>query len=337
MGLLDFTKNPSNKNVIVAGSCAVAVLVVGFALISTRAAGTFLSIEPEAGTMTGGAAQGADAQASGGKYAQFAAPVVVTPPPSASSDLNDAKKKETAMMLVSTAENSSLDWRQQYGYIEYNVEGNASENRGYTAGIIGFTSKTHDMLELVKYYQTIAPGNVLAKYITALQNVDGTSSQSGLGAAFERDWKTAAADVKFRQAQDRERDRVYFNVAVTMAKNDKVRALGQFAYYDAAVMHGPDDWGGGLVNIRAAALKKAKTPAQGGDEKTWLNAFLDAREAEMRREEGHADTTRVSTAQRKFLNEGNYDLSLPLSWGVYGDPFSLSQASLDKYLSTGKF
>jgi chitosanase len=324
-----------NKNALIAGSCAVAVLVIGFAIVSTRAAGSFLSIEGESGTLAGGAAQGNDSQASGGKFVQFAAPVVT--PPAGTVDLYDSKKKEIAMMLVSSAENSSLDWKQQYAYIEYNVEGNAAENRGYTGGIIGFTSRTHDMLEMVRYYQQIAPGNVLAKYITALQNVDGTSSQAGLGTNFERDWATAANDPKFREAQDRERDRVYFNVAVNMAKADKVRTLGQFAYYDAAVMHGPDDWGGGLVNIRAAALQKAKTPAQGGDEKTWLNAFLDAREAEMKREEGHADTTRVSTGQRKFLNEGNYDLNLPLSWSVYGDPFNLTQAMLDKYMSTGAF
>src|SRR2546423_15651546 len=67
--------------------------------------------------------------------------------------LHDPAKKDIAMQLVSTAENSSLDWKVQYGYIEYNVEHNEKENRGYTAGIIGFTSRTHDMLELVQHYE----------------------------------------------------------------------------------------------------------------------------------------------------------------------------------------
>src|SRR5262249_20678143 len=79
--------------------------------------------------------------------------------------LRDPAKKEIAMELVSTAENSSLDWKAQYGYIEYNVEHNDKENRGYTAGIIGFTSRTHDMLELVGYYQKIAPDNPLTTYL----------------------------------------------------------------------------------------------------------------------------------------------------------------------------
>jgi hypothetical protein len=38
--------------------------------------------------------------------------------------LGSPAKKELAMQLVSSAENSSLDWKAQYGYIEYNVERN---------------------------------------------------------------------------------------------------------------------------------------------------------------------------------------------------------------------
>ena len=131
--------------------------------------------------------------------------------------LNDPAKKEIAMQLVSSAENSTLDWKSQYGYIEYNVEHNEKENRGYTAGIIGFTSRTHDMLELVEYYEKIAPGNALAKYLPVLRKVDGTSSRAGLGKAFERDWKSAGKDPKFCQAQDHERDRTYFDPAVEQA------------------------------------------------------------------------------------------------------------------------
>jgi chitosanase len=156
----------------------------------------------------------------------------------ASNGLKDPAKKEIAMELVSSAENSSLDWKAQYGYIEYNVEKNEKENRGYTGGIIGFTSKTHDMLELVEYYDKIAPGNVLEKYLPSLRQVDGTSSKKGLGKAFIQDWKSAGDDPKFREAQDHERDRVYFNPAVEQAQRDGLHTLGQFIYYDAIVMYG---------------------------------------------------------------------------------------------------
>src|SRR4051812_35528614 len=138
--------------------------------------------------------------------------------PSALVGLKEPAKKDIAMQLVSSAENSSLHWKAQYSYIEYNVEGNEKENRGYTAGIVGFTSKTHDMLELVEYYEKIAPGNSLSAYLPALRKADGTASKSGLGRKFEVAWKSAGKDRRFREAQDHERDRTYFNPAVEQAQ-----------------------------------------------------------------------------------------------------------------------
>jgi chitosanase len=237
-------------------------------------------------------------------------------------------KKEIAMQLVSSAENSSLDWKAQYGYLEYNVEKNEKENRGYTGGIIGFTSRTHDMLELVRYYQTLAPSNGLTRFVAALEKVDGTASRAGLGKPFEQAWRAAAKDLKFREAQDHERDRVYFEPAVRQARADGLRELGQFAYYDAMVMHGGGDGRNSFGGIRRAALKKAKPPFQGGDEAAYLEAFLDARRQAMLAEQGHQDTSRVDTMQRKFLREGNLRLELPLEFKVYGDRYRIERVAV---------
>ena len=239
-------------------------------------------------------------------------------PAPSSADLFDAKKKEIAMELVSSAENSSLDWRAQYTYIE-----DIGDGRGYTAGIIGFCSGTGDMLEVVQDYANREPGNGLSGYIPALKKVNGTASHTGLGTAYVAAWHKAASDTVFQASQDAERDSVYFNPAVNQAKADGVRALGQFIYYDAIVMHGPGDDGTCFGGIRKAALKKAKPPSQGGDETTWLNAFLDARVAAMKTEEAHSDTSRVDTEQRVFLKAGNFDLNTPLSWKTYGDSYSI--------------
>ena len=241
--------------------------------------------------------------------------------------LHVPEKKLIARQLISAAENSSLDWQQQFAFIKYNVEGNAQENRGYTAGIIGFTSRTHDMLALVEKYQQMAPGNVLARFIPALKKVDGTSSIEGLGPAFEAAWVQAAQDPKFQQAQEHECDRIYFHPAVTQAMSDGLRELGQFAYFDTIVMHGPGTDVNSFDNIRARALKRAKTPAQGGDEAAYLHAFLDARKTAMRAEMGHSNTTRIDTMQRKFLNAGNLSLKLPLVFRVYNDPFEIGATS----------
>ncbi|WP_405525090.1 chitosanase [Streptomyces canus] len=238
--------------------------------------------------------------------------------PAAAAGLDDPAKKEIAMKLVSSAENSSLDWKAQYKYIE-----DIGDGRGYTAGIIGFCSGTGDMLDLVELYADRKPGNVLARYLPALRRVDGTDSHDGLDPNFPDDWRKAARDTAFQQAQNDERDRVYFNPAVRQGKADGLRVLGQFAYYDAIVMHGDGGDATSFSGIRRRALRQAKPPAQGGDETTYLNAFLDARVWAMKQEEAHSDTSRVDTAQRVFLRQGNLDLNPPLDWKVYGDSFHI--------------
>jgi chitosanase len=234
--------------------------------------------------------------------------------PAAALGLTDPRRREIAFQLVSSAENSTLNWRGQYGYIE-----DIGDGRGYTAGIVGFCSGTSDMLALVTEYTRRKPGNKLARYLPALRTVDGSDSHAGLDPGFPAAWRAAAADPVFQKTQEDERDRMYFHPAVTLARTDGLRALGQFAYYDAAVMHGMS----GLRAIRTVAQRTATNPRQGGDEITWLTAFLNARVTEMRTEAAHRDTSRVDTAQRVFLRQGNLDLNTPLTWSVYGDRFTI--------------
>ncbi|GAA1993759.1 chitosanase [Catenulispora subtropica] len=222
------------------------------------------------------------------------------------------------MELVSSAENSSLDWRAQYKYIE-----DIKDGRGYTGGLIGFCSGTGDMLELVQHYTALKPNNVLAKYLNALKADNGSDTHDGLDPNFTSDWKAAAADPLFQQAQNDERDRTYFNPAVSQAKADGLGALGQFIYYDALVMHGPGSDSLSFGGIRAATLRKAKPPSQGGDEVAYLNAFLDARIVAMKADPSHQDTSRIDTEQRVFVKNRNLALATPLHWSVYGDAYTI--------------
>lgn len=248
-------------------------------------------------------------------------PTPPTTPPTTNVSLFTPSKKEIAMQLVSSAENSSLDWKAQYGYIE-----DIGDGRGYTAGIIGFCSGCGDMLKLVEYYTKIQPTNVLSKYIPALKKIGSMNpTHAGLDPNFTKDWKTAAKDPKFQQAQNDERDRGYFNPAVNQGINDGLRTLGQFIYYDAMVVHGPGNDSMSFGGIRAAAMKAAKTPAQGGNETTYLNAFMDARNKVMKAEAAHSDISRIENAQRVFLKAGNFNLTPPLNWSVYGDPYTISK------------
>ncbi|WP_405766860.1 chitosanase [Streptomyces sp. NBC_01538] len=232
--------------------------------------------------------------------------------------LADPAKKELAQQIVASAENGTLDWRSAYGYVE-----DIGDGQGYTAGVIGFCTGTHDLLALVEKYTKDHPDNALAPYLPALREVDGTDSHKGLDPGFPGAWKQESKVAAFRQAQDEKRDRGYFEPALRLAVRDGLGLLGQFVYYDAMVYHGPGNDRFSTGGIRAAALKKAHSPAEGGAEKAYLDAFLDARRKAMLDKRPGVDTSRVDTAQRRFLDEGNLDLRTPLEWKVYGDTYKV--------------
>ncbi len=234
----------------------------------------------------------------------------------------DLRKEVCA--LVSSAENSTIDYAKEYGYIE-----DIGDGRGYTAGIIGFTSGTGDMLDVVNRYTQLKPDNELSKYIPALKSVVWTDSHEGLGDAFVKAWKEAAATDEMLQAQNDILNQQYMDPAIEYARQDNLSPLGQYIYYDALVVHGSGDSDDCFEAIRNAALKKCDSPADGGDEETFLRKFLDARVVVMQMEEAHSDLSRLDT-QRKLLNEKNYALTLPFSWTMYGDPFTLTEDDIEK-------
>ena len=224
------------------------------------------------------------------------------------------------MELISSAENSTLDWKSQFGYIQ-----DIGDGRGYTAGIIGFCSATGDMLDVVKSFSAAEPGNLLAKYIPALTSLAASGSDAHTGLdGLVTDWKSSSDDPKFQAAQESIRDSEYFNPALTQAKADGLHILGQFAYFDALVMHGPGEDASSFGGIRASALKLARTPAAGGSEVSYLRAFFAARKSVMVQEDAHSDTSRIDSMQLVFLNLGNTNLTPPLAWSVYGDHYSIN-------------
>ncbi|MFG3383541.1 chitosanase [Streptomyces sp. NPDC047999] len=226
-------------------------------------------------------------------------------------------KKELAQRFVATAVNSTAEWRSTYGAIK-----DIGDGKGYTAGIIGFCTGTHDLLTLVERYTEAHPGNGLARYLPALRAVDGTDSHEGLDPGFTAAWEAEAEVKAFREAQESERDRVYFDPAVQLAKLDGLGTLGQFVYYDAMVFHGPDTAANGFYDLRERALAEADTPAEGGSEEEYLDAFLDVHRKAIGAKRPDSDTSRVDTALRQFLHNGNLSLDTPLEWRMYGTPYT---------------
>ncbi len=240
-----------------------------------------------------------------------------------SNSIKEGQLRSIVFSFVSSAENSSLNYWEQYSYIE-----DIDDGRGYTAGIIGFTTGTGDLIEVVRKYIELKPeNNILEKYIPALEKAIGSDTHDGLGDAFVEDWETACEDKEMKTAQDYILDEMYMNPAVDFANEDGLSPLGQFIYYDAYVMHGEGDDEESFGGIRNATIAKCPPPSKGTDEREFLLAFLKERERVMLMEEAHEDLSRI-VAQRKFIDQNNFSLALPLEWTMYGDEFKLTEDML---------
>lgn len=292
------------------------LLFLTVAPLATAAVFLFSPSSSDSAAQSGSSEQSAPLDKSAAEKAADDKLIAELPPGLAAPD-----KKELAQKLMASAEYSSLDWSSQYDRIE-----DVGDGTGYTAGIIGFCTGTHDLLMLVERYTKDHPDNALARFIPALKKVDGTDSHEGLDPGFTEAWQEEAAKPAFRKAQESERDRVYFDPAVRLAKLDGLGTLGQFIYFDAMVMHGPDTGPDGFYGLRDAAMAQADTPSQGGKEKAYLDVFLDLRREQMKAKnrDKDKDTTRIDTAQRRFLYDGNMDLKTPLTWKVYGETFRVA-------------
>lgn len=250
----------------------------------------------------------------------------------------DGVQKETALQITSTAENSTKDWTASYGYIEDILDG-----RGYTGGLVGFTTATSDMLHLVRQYVAEQPGNTLAPYLSGLQacadlgeTVDeaeygvygaGASDIAAqrLGQPFLTAWGDAAdRDPVFRKVQRDLRDSMYWEPALAAATADGVGLLGLALYYDTSVNHGPGVAGSGdgsFHDIRSRVT--GSTPADGGSELTWLSTWLTRRAAVLTEWGDNPPDGRIALF-RGLLDSGNLTLTTPFTWSVYGDTFTMS-------------
>jgi chitosanase len=222
--------------------------------------------------------------------------------------------KRRAEALTSLFENSTTEI--QYAYVE-----DIHDGRGFTAGRAGFTTATGDALEVIELYTMRVPQNPLGHYLPRLRVLAKAESGSVVGLdGFAAAWTAAAGDPKFRTAQDDIEDRLYFIPAMKRADALHLATpLARAAVYDAIIQHGEGSDPDGLPALLAKTARSAKgTPATGVDEKTWLEAFLTVRRADL----AHASdaSTRAAWAEsvsrvdtvRAIATSGNYDLHGPI-------------------------
>lgn len=238
----------------------------------------------------------------------------------------DLRKRVFALM--SASEDASYDYSKQYR----SWTGDYEDGRGYTAGLVGFTSATGDMYDVVKYYNEINPKNPLAKYTDQLKEKKDNHSGNVSGLeGMEQDWYEAFDTDKdnFVKAQNKVIKEEYYQPAIDAAKQDGLSQLGQYIYFDALVKHGPgEDKNAEIQDASFGDLRRyaqengVKTSANRGDEKTYLSNFVgknyDATNAEKDAYGEDDDVTDRLDFQKEQIDKANFDLNLPLAPKING-------------------
>ena len=121
--------------------------------------------------------------------------------------------------------------------------------------------------------------------------------------------KVAGADPVMQQCQDAVFDADYWTPAMGHAASIGLKtALGHLVIYDTCIHSGP----GGVAVIRARFPEAS--PANGGDEKAWVQAYVNARRAWLA---GNKNPIVQGTVYRMdafnvMIKEGNWDLNTPM-------------------------
>ena len=222
------------------------------------------------------------------------------------------------MELVSSAENSTLDWKAQYRYVE-----DIGDGRGYTAGMIGFCSGTGDMLDLVSTYTVARRATgcrcscrrcaastariLIAGWDTLRRRMACGRERPGVPACCRTRSATGCTSIRLSPPPG---GRPRHARSVRLLRRDGHARSGQ-------------DTGASAASARRRS-PAGRPPSAGGDEARYLDTFLDVRTAVMKVEEAHSDTSRIDDAQRVFLRERNFGLTPPLRWRVYGDSYAIT-------------
>jgi chitosanase len=245
-----------------------------------------------------------------------------------------ATSRRRADQLISVFENSTTEI--QYGYVE-----NLGDGRGLTAGRAGFTTATCDALDVVLQYGD--KGSVsFAQFTGELQRLcdDHSDETAALPEAeFASRWRQAAADPAFRAAQDHVVDELYYSPAMRIAdKLDLQTVASRVELFDAAIQHGVGKDHDGLPALVKRTNETVERDHPGvllegrivrGNEKVWLNTFLDVRNQDLLNPDNGdtakdwANSTDRVDCIRAQVATNNVSLNGPFTCEVYGSVFTI--------------
>ncbi|KAJ3034355.1 hypothetical protein HDV00_005163 [Rhizophlyctis rosea] len=164
---------------------------------------------------------------------------------------------------------------------------NINDGRGYTAGVVGFTTGTQDAHAVIKVYLTKPNhGDEFSPYLDRLQQLDksdDSGSTSGLDG-FCKAWYAACSNKAFLEAQLDYADGVYYVPSQKFADDlGLTSSVGRGQLYDAAIQHGIGQYGDSLNTIitrTRSAMRSAnqpETPKDGASEQQWVTTFFSQR------------------------------------------------------------
>lgn len=222
----------------------------------------------------------------------------------------------TIQSLVSIPENSTTDWQSAYTYIE-----NIGDGRGYTCGLVGFTSGTHDLLQVVEELGKLVSTHPLVAFLPVLKRVVNTDSTKGL-EGFAKIVKTLKTDENWKKAQWTVLLKLYWNPAWSICKQYRLTsALALYIIYDTYLNFGDVN----CVIRKMTTLDKAKRLLPGtyngkDYDLAWLTEFLKYKLEYMLRKKDVGPTDRVDM-QQKLVDDANVDLIRPICAECYKDKF----------------
>lgn len=190
-----------------------------------------------------------------------------------------------------------------------------SDGAGISYGKHQATDRAGSLDKIVQLY--IEKGGALTEQLKPYLSRLASNDTSRLDPKKQPVWaqklieilKQAGAEQVMREAQDEVFDAGYWIPAVGHAVNVGLKtALGHLVVYDTCIHSGP----GGVANIRARFPEPA--PVRGGDEKSWVLAYIRARKAWLL---ANANPLVQKTVYRmdaleELAKSGNWDLTTPV-------------------------
>ncbi|KAJ3045734.1 hypothetical protein HDV00_007860 [Rhizophlyctis rosea] len=199
---------------------------------------------------------------------------------STSAALNDCQRS-IVEQLTNVYESSNL-------WFPFDSCENINDGRGYTAGIVGFTTGTHDAYGVINsYYNKQNHGNEFDPYMDRLRQLNASDSNAGSTSGLDgfcQAWYAACNNTAFLQAQVEFATQTYYLPSQNYADNlGLTSAVGRGQMYDAAIQHGigsdPDSLNSLIARTQAAMTSNNQppSPSQGASEQDWMNQFFQIR------------------------------------------------------------